>query len=80
MVNLLKHIVLVAPISNPGTGAVSRYNLDAAPYGGCSVTYYDVNNNLATENIPAQDEGLSFQIIVGSGGIVSDSCGFNSNT
>ena len=57
---------------NPGTR-----NLQSAPYGGCSVTYYDVNNNLATENIPAQDEGLSFQIIVGSGGIVSDSCGFS---
>ena len=80
MVTLLKHIVLVAPISNPGTGAVFRYNLDAAPYGGCSVSFYNASGTLQTLDIPEQDAGLSFSIDVGVGGIISDTCGFNSNT
>ena len=66
------------PIPDPPVNNNSgTYTLSSAPQGGCSVTYYDVNNNLATENIPEQDAGLSFTINVGSGGIQSDSCGFN---
>lgn len=54
----------------------SIYELNTAPNGGCTVTYYNQFESLATENIPSQDAGLSFTINVGTGGIVSDTCGF----
>lgn len=65
-----------SPIRYGGGNDDGTHSLQSAPYGGCSVTYYDANNNLTQQNIPAQDEGLSFSITVGTGGIISDSCGF----
>ena len=77
--NLLKHIVLVVLDSN-NRNPVVRYYLDSAPIGGCSITYHNESGNIATKTIPSQDAGLSFTLDVGFGGIISDTCGFNSNT
>lgn len=66
------------PGGNPNP--VVRYYLDSAPIGGCSITYHNESGNIATETIPSQDAGLSFTLDVGVGGIISDTCGFNSNT
>lgn len=64
------------PIDPPIPGQPQIYTLGSAPNGGCQVTYHNINNTLVTDTIPSQDEGLSFTITVGDGGIVSDSCGF----
>lgn len=47
-------------------------------FGTCSTQYDSCLSGTTTINIPNEDAGLLFTICVGSGGIISDSCGFTS--
>ena len=65
---------------NETPNPIVRYYLNSAPIGGCNIIYHNESGNVATETVPSQDAGLSFTLDVGFGGVISDTCGFNSNT